>query len=98
MSTKKVAIIGVGNIGKAISRNLVKGNRAIILTNRNLENAQKLAEELRNLATVTETKEAIQEADIIIMAVSFKTVQELLTQYASELKGKIIKKLQWRYT
>ncbi|WP_172277933.1 NADPH-dependent F420 reductase [Chryseobacterium sp. LAM-KRS1] len=90
MSTKKVAIIGVGNIGKAISRNLVKGNRSFILTSRNLENAQKFAKELGNLGTVNEIKEAIQQSDIVIMAVSFKAVQELLKQYASELKGKII--------
>lgn len=90
MTTKKVAIIGLGNIGKAISRNLVRGNRSVILASRKKEDAQTLAEDLGNLASVSETSDAIKQADIIILAVSFNAVKEILTQFASALKGKII--------
>lgn len=89
-STKKVAVIGLGNIGKAVATNLVKGNRSVILANRKLEDAQALAQQLGNLATASETLEAIKEADIIVLSVWFSTIQEFLSKYASELQGKII--------
>jgi predicted dinucleotide-binding enzyme len=91
MTTKsKVAVIGLGNIGKTLAKNLVKGNRQVIITSRNLDDAQTLAHELGNLATAVETKEAIKAADIIILSVWFNTIHELLNAYANELQGKII--------
>ena len=33
-SNLKVAVIGLGNIGKVIASNLVKGNREVILTDK----------------------------------------------------------------
>ena len=86
----KVAVIGVGNIGKVVAANLVKGNRPVIVASRKLEDAQALAQQLGSLATATEIKTAIKEAEIIVMAVWFNSIQELLKQYASELQGKII--------
>lgn len=38
----KVAIIGLGNIGKALVENLVKGNREIIVASRSFEDAEQL--------------------------------------------------------
>lgn len=91
MTTKsKVAVIGLGNIGKTLAKNLVKGNRQVIIASRNLDDAQTLAHELGNLATAVETKEAIKAADIIILSVWFNTIHELLNAYANELQGKII--------
>ncbi len=90
MTTKsKVAVIGLGNIGKTLAKNLVKGNRQVIIASRNLDDAQTLAHELGNLATAVETKEAIKTADIIILSVWFNTIHELLNAYANELQGKI---------
>lgn len=89
-STPKVAIIGLGNIGKIIARNSVRSNRPIFIASRNTEDAIVLAEELGSLATVTDTREAINNADIIVLSVWFNTIQELFEQYRTELQGKII--------
>lgn len=89
-NTKKIAVIGLGNIGKAVAENLVKGNRPVILASRKLEDATALAQQLGTLATSAEVSEAIKEADIIVLAVWFNTIQELFSQYASEFLGKII--------
>ena len=86
----KVAVIGLGNIGKTIAQNFVKGNRPVIIASRKLEDAKALAQELGTLATASETGEAIKNADIIILSVWFNTIQELFEQYGSELQGKII--------
>ncbi|HRG67152.1 MAG TPA: NAD(P)-binding domain-containing protein [Saprospiraceae bacterium] len=88
--TPKVAVIGLGNIGKTIAHNLVKGNRPVILASRTLADATSLATELGNLATARETKDAIHEADIIVLSVWFNTQHELFEQYSTALHGKII--------
>lgn len=89
-TTPKVAVIGLGNIGKTIAHNLVKGNRPVILASRTLADAISFATELGNLATARETKDAIHDADIIVMSVWFNTQHELFEQYSTELNGKII--------
>jgi len=86
----KVAIIGLGNIGKILAQNFVKGNRPVIIASRKLEDAKALAQELGRLATAKETGDAIKDADIIVLSVWFNTIQELLGQYGTELQGKII--------
>ena len=92
MSTNKskVAVIGLGNIGKAVASNLVKGGREVILASHKIEDAKTLASELGTLAKSAEVKTAIKEADIVIMSVWFSIIQELFKQYSTELQGKII--------
>lgn len=92
MSAKKskVAVIGLGNIGKVIASNLVKGNREVIIASHRLEDAQALAQQLGSLAKAAEVPAAIKEAGIIVMAVWFSTIKELLEKFATELQGKII--------
>lgn len=91
METKlKVAVIGLGNIGKVAAANLVKGSRAVIVADRTIEKAMAFAEELGALAQPMQISAAIKEADIIVMAVWFNAIKELLVTYAKELQGKII--------
>lgn len=86
----KVAIIGLGNIGSAVAANLVKGNRPVIIADRTFEKAKSLAHQLGSLAKPAEIPAAIQEAEIIILAIYFEPIKAFLKQYAEELKGKII--------
>lgn len=91
MSTKsKVAVIGLGNIGKVVASNLVKSNREVIVASNKLEDANTLATQLGKLAKATDVKSAIKEADVVVLSVWFSAIQELFKQYATELQGKII--------
>jgi 8-hydroxy-5-deazaflavin:NADPH oxidoreductase len=92
MSTNKskVAVIGLGNIGKVVSSNLVEGNREIIVASRKIEDARAHASQLGDLAKAADVATAIKAADIVIMSVWFSTIQELFKQYSIELQGKII--------
>jgi len=85
-----VAVIGLGNIGTAVATNLVKGNRSIIIADRKIEKAKALAQQLGSLAQPREIPAAIKQADIIVFAVWFDAIKELLSTYHAELKGKII--------
>lgn len=86
----KIAVIGLGNIGKVVASNLVKGNREVIVASRKFEDAKALAQKLGPLAKAAEVASAIKEADIVILSVWFSTIQELLKQYAAEFQGKIV--------
>ncbi len=86
----KVAIIGLGNIGRVIADNLTKGNREVIVTARDFSKAQSLAQKLGDFAQPMEIEAVLQEADIIVLAIWFADIQKFLTQYASQLEGKII--------
>ena len=91
MNTKsKVAVIGLGNIGTAVATNLVKGKRNIIVADRTIEKAKKLSQKLGSLAQPLDITSTIKEADIIVFAVWFNVIKELLQKYATELEGKII--------
>jgi predicted dinucleotide-binding enzyme len=86
----KVAVIGLGTIGTVVAANLVKGNRSVIIADRKLEKAKTLAQQMGNLAQPSEIPDAIKKADIIVLAVWFDVIKELLNTYATELQGKII--------
>lgn len=89
-SKTKVAIIGLGNIGKAIAKNLIKGGHPVILASRELEKATALATSLGGNATATKITDAIKNADVIVPAIYFDKIKEFLQTYASELQGKTI--------
>ena len=86
----KVAVIGMGNIGTTIATNLVKGNRPVIVAERKMEKATGLAKKLGALVQPMDIPAAIKEADIIVFAIWFSAIKELLHQYAADLDGKII--------
>jgi len=86
----KVAVIGMGNIGTTIATNLVKGNRPVIVADRKMEKATGLAKKLGALVQPMDIPATIKEADIIVLAIWFDAIKELLHKYATELQGKII--------
>jgi 8-hydroxy-5-deazaflavin:NADPH oxidoreductase len=92
MSTNKskVAVIGLGNIGKVVASNLVKGNREVIVAGHKFEDAKTLAQKLGPLAKAAEVSAAIAEAEIVVLSVWFSTIKELLEKYSRELEGKIV--------
>lgn len=86
----KIAVIGLGNIGQVVAKNLTNNNRAVIIADRNLEKANNLATQLGALAKPLSIGEAIREADIIVLAVWFSAIKEVFYQYEALLQGKII--------
>lgn len=89
-SKSKIAVIGLGQIGQVVAGNLVKGGRPVIISDRNFQKAQALAEKWGPLAQPMEMGEAMKSADLIVLAVWFSAIKELLYQYGSLLQGKIL--------
>lgn len=90
VSQTKVAIIGLGNIGRAIATNLTKGNHSVTLASRYLAKANGEADQLGTLAVAKTTADAIKDADVVIPAISFSAIKDFLATYAKELSGKTI--------
>jgi predicted dinucleotide-binding enzyme len=84
------AIVGLGNIGKVVATNLAKSKRPFIVADRNPSKGQGLADELGPAIRPMGPAAAISAADIILFAVRFDGIKELLAQYATEIKGKIV--------
>lgn len=84
------AIIGVGNIGGALARHLVRGGEQVMLAAREESNASALAAELGPLASAAAVQGAIEAADVVVFAVWFDALKQLITEYADLLDGKVV--------
>ncbi|WP_079241815.1 NADPH-dependent F420 reductase [Chryseobacterium indologenes] len=87
---KKVAVIGLGNIGKAIADDLVNNNRNVIVASRNDEESAGFAQQSNGFAKSMDIDQAINTADIIIPAIGFGAFKEFFNDHGNILKGKII--------
>ena len=84
------AIIGVGNIGGALARHLAGGGEQVVLAAREEPNAAALAGELGPRASAATVPAAIGAADVVVFAVWFDALKQLLTEYAGLLDGKVV--------
>ena len=84
------AVVGLGNIGGKVARNLVAGGQKVTLADRTLEKARGLANELGGGAVAAQIDDALRQADVIILAVYLDAIKELIATHHSELAGKIV--------
>ena len=84
------AVIGTGNIGKALARHLAKGGERLVLGARDVAQAASLAKELGGLVSAAPIDMAIAEADVVVFAVWFDAIKELLETHKHLLAGKVI--------
>ena len=87
--TLKVAVIGLGNIGKVVATNLAKSNRSFIATDRSIDKAKELSQDWTS-AQPADIDTAVKEADIFVLAIPFPAIAEFFAHYSSKLEGKII--------
>lgn len=86
----KTAIIGLGNIGSRVARNLASGGVNLLVADNTQTKADNLARELGSHVSAMPVTDAIEKADVIIFAVWFDGIKELFQKYRSNLAGKII--------
>ena len=84
------AIVGIGNIGGRLARNLIRGGEPVVLAAKDEANATALAQELGDLARAASVEEAIAEADTVVFAVWLDTIKELAAKDADLLEGKVV--------
>jgi predicted dinucleotide-binding enzyme len=84
------AIIGVGNVGGALARHLVRGGEPVVLAARDESAAAALSGELGSLASAASVPKAIGAADVVVLAVWFDALKEVITDYGDLLDGKVV--------
>jgi len=85
-----VAITGTGNIGSTLAANFAAGGRDFLLAGRNQEAAGKMASALDGHAEAVSVDEAVDRADVLVLAVWFDAFRQLIAQYGERLAGKVI--------
>ncbi len=86
----KTAIIGMGNIGSSLAANLAAGGQQIIISDHSLQKAESVAVRLGANATARSLHAAFEEADVVILAIPFEAIKDLVSSRKEALAGKII--------
>jgi predicted dinucleotide-binding enzyme len=84
------AIIGVGNLGSTVARQLVAGDEPVVLAAADETHAKGLADELGPNASAASVEDAIAGADVVVLATWLDQTRELVPGRASLLEGKVV--------
>jgi hypothetical protein len=90
ISDSTIAVIGTGNIGGKLAANFAAGGQDFLLAGRHQEAAKKIASALDGHAEVVSVDEAVERADVLVLAVWFDVFKQLIAQYGDRLAGKVI--------
>lgn len=85
----KVAIVGAGNVGSALAGAAVGAGHEVVLTARSAESTQAAATKTGARA-VADTRGAVTEAEIVILAIPYTAIDEVLGELGDALDGKIV--------
>ena len=85
------AIIGIGNLGATVARQLASGGEPVILSATSQAKAKKLAAEIGGAASAAlNNRDAIQRADNVLFALWLNSTREAIGEVADLLPGKIV--------
>jgi len=90
ISDATVAIIGTGTIGGELAANFAAGGQDFLLADRNQETAAKLAAGLGGHAEAVSIGEAVDRADVLVIALWLDAFEQVIAQYGGRLAGKVI--------
>ena len=85
-----LAIIGTGNIGKAVGRQLVDSGEVVIFASRDKSHADALAAELGGKAKSATLAEALAASDTVLLALWLDPMKEFLGKYKNSFNDKIV--------
>jgi len=84
------AIIGIGNVGGAVARHLTAGGERVVLAAQEEPKAAALAGELGPLASAASVPDAMKAADVVVLAVWFDALKQVVSEYGDLLDGKVV--------
>jgi hypothetical protein len=85
----KIAIIGAGNVGKALSGSFVRAGHDVTISSQHPDNARAAAAESGAKAATTNA-EAIPDADVVVLAVPYGVLAEVVDELGDALNGKVV--------
>ncbi len=85
----KVAIIGTGNIGKALGGTLTRAGHDVTLAGQDAAKAREVASEVGAAAAATSV-DAARNADVIVLAVPFAALEDVAKDLGSAADGSVV--------
>jgi 8-hydroxy-5-deazaflavin:NADPH oxidoreductase len=86
----KLATIGAGNIGKSIGTWAAKAGYDVIFSAKNEQHAKEAATAAGGKTTSASVKDAVAAAEIILLAVPYGAVADVLAEVKTQLAGKVL--------
>jgi len=85
------AIIGIGNLGATVARQLASGGEPIVLSATSQAKAKKLAAEIGGPASAAlNNRDAVQRADNVLFALWLSSMREVIGEVSDLLPGKLV--------
>jgi len=84
------AIIGVGNLGTAVARHLVAGDELVVLAAQDEGHALGLAGELGPRAEAALVDDALEVADVVVLALWLDQLKEFIPEQERLLENKVV--------
>jgi NADPH-dependent F420 reductase len=91
----KITIIGAGNMARGIATRALTGGHTVTITAKDPDKAIRLVDELREQAgragqLGAADEAAVDQADIVVLAVPFDAAKQLAASYGPRLGGKVL--------
>jgi NADPH-dependent F420 reductase len=84
-----IAIIGTGNVGRALTTAFVRAGHSVVLASRDPEHAGELAA-TTGATAASSNAEAASAADIVVLAIPFSGAAEIASEIADAVTGKVV--------
>jgi 8-hydroxy-5-deazaflavin:NADPH oxidoreductase len=85
----KIAIIGAGNVGTALAGSFARAGHEVTLSSAHPDNAHAVAAKTGARAAAG-NREAVADADLVVLAVPYGAVTDVLDEIGAALSGKIV--------
>ena len=89
-SNGTVAIIGTGTIGSTLAAEFAAGGQDFLLAGRDQEATRTITAGLGGRAEAVSADEAVDRADVLVVAVWLDDFRQFIAQYGGQLAGKVI--------
>lgn len=84
-----IAIIGAGNVGKAITSSATRAGHTVTLSSANGDSAIAAAQEF-GVKAAASNREAVEGAEVVILAIPYTAVDQVLGEVGEQLAGKVL--------
>jgi predicted dinucleotide-binding enzyme len=84
-----ITIIGAGNVGTALTGSAIRTGHSVTVSSAGGESARALAE-ATGARAATSDREAVEGAELVVLAVPYTAVPDVLAEIGSALDGKVI--------
>jgi NADPH-dependent F420 reductase len=84
-----ITIIGAGNVGKALTGSAIRIGHSVTLSSASGESARAAAEQT-GAGAAASNREAVEGAELVVLAVPYSAVDDILEEVGTALDGKIL--------